>query len=372
MRKKPSFLSRIIWIVNWIVAAALVLGWSSIYVSPQQFWPLAFFGLVFPFILFANGLFLLYWLLRRRWHFLLSLLVICLCGYPILRSIQFRSADGAVSADQPLKVMSYNVRLFNLYNWKHNTEVRNQILDFLADENPDIICFQEFFHSSDKFYFNTLDTLLSLQDARNLHTRFTATVKAKHHFGIATFSRFPIITRGEVAFENGGNNICIFTDLLVRGDTLRVYNVHLASIHLGREDYQFIDEIGDNNNQDRLAGGLKIVKALKRAYVKRAVQAETLAKHIAECPYPLMVCGDFNDTPSSYTYQTIASQLQDAFMESGSGFGNTYNGRLPSFRIDYLLHSPELQSHGFRTVRKDLSDHFPVIGYLDFKAESPL
>lgn len=152
--------------------------------------------------------------------------------------------------------------------------------------------------------------------------------------------------------------------MLIHGDTVRVYNVHLQSIHLSNVDYKFVDDIMNNKKTEELENSKNILRRLKRAFIKRSSQSDLVAEHIQNCPYSTIVCGDFNDTPASYSYNNIAQNLKDAFVESGTGFGKTYIGKFPSFRIDYILHSDKYKSYNFRTIRQKLSDHFPLTCYL--------
>ncbi|MEM9024111.1 MAG: endonuclease/exonuclease/phosphatase family protein [Bacteroidota bacterium] len=306
----------------------------------------------------VNLLFLGYWTLRWKRAAWISLVAIALGWVPLQNLFQF---PGFTAADDGgFKVMSYNVRVFDLYKWTENTKSRNAILGVLQEEAPDVLCVQEFFHTPVKNYFTTLDTIVQLIPARQVHTEYTKTVKQHYHFGIATFSRFPIVGKGKVDLGESGNNVCIYSDLLVDSDTIRVYNMHLASIHFGQREYQFVEQLGESQQEERLAGARNIYKLLEIAFKKRAHQADAIRAHLETSPHPVVVCGDFNDTPSSYAYRTIRQELSDAFCESGSGFGQTYNGQLPFLRIDYLLHDPALRSHSFRTVEKTFSDHYAI------------
>ena len=151
----------------------------------------------------------------------------------------------------------------------------------------------------------------------------------------------------------------------INEDTVRVYNVHLQSIRMKREDYQFAEDISKikniNKSEEINKNTLRILHRLKYAFIKRAPQAEMLEENIRECRHPLIVCGDFNDTPASYTYHVITSKLIDAFTEMGVGMGKTYQGVFPSYRIDYLLHSQDIKTLNFRTLKVAFSDHYPIV-----------
>ena len=142
-----------------------------------------------------------------------------------------------------------------------------------------------------------------------------------------------------------------------------MYNAHLQSIHFNKEDYKFISKLENNEDVEEIDGSKKILRRMKRAYVKRSSQADSIHASINRSPYPVIVCGDFNDSPSSYTYQTISKNLNDAFMESGNGLGRSYKGEFPSLRIDYLLFSPLLRSYNFTTFPDEYSDHYAVSCY---------
>ena len=131
------------------------------------------------------------------------------------------------------------------------------------------------------------------------------------------------------------------------------------------DDYKYIDDLQKDVQAEDVEHSKNIVKRLKRAFIKRAKQAELIEYSISLSPYPVIVCGDFNDTPSSYTYNTVSKKLTDSFVESGNGFGRSYVGAFPSFRIDYILHSDQFIAYNFKTIREELSDHYPIITSLE-------
>ncbi len=256
--------------------------------------------------------------------------------------------------------------LFDLYNWSKNAQSRNIILTSLSEENPDILCLQEFYTSEQVGDFNNIDTVTNLITAKNHHVEYTTTLRKQDHWGIATFTKYPIIKKGKIEFNTRSNNICIYTDVLIKSDTVRIYNMHLQSISFSKANYKFIDAVKQDSvdAQNEVEESKNILRRIKRAFVKRALQADVIALHIANCKYKVIVCGDFNDTPASYVYNTIRGDLKDAFIESGSGFEQTYAGKFPRFRIDYILHSEEFTSKNYHHLPETITDHYPIISYI--------
>ncbi len=340
---------------------SLLLSYIAPYANPKSFWFFAFFGLAYPWLLLLNILFLIWWIIRWKKLYWLSLMII-LIGWNNMRHLFHFGGNDPVKSPG-IKILSYNVRNFDLYNWTHNKETRNTIFSLLKRESADIVCLQEFFQG-DSGYFETLDSVIAVTKALDDHVKYTMTRRKKDHWGIATFSKYPIVFKGKIPFKYKSNNICIFSDMKIGNDTVRVYNMHLQSISFGYADYRFIEALKENNDtldvEDIEISSKNILRRIKRAFIKRTTQAEKIIAHINACRYPVIICGDFNDTPFSYTYNVFADTYEDAFMESGSGIGNTYIGIMPSYRIDYIFHSSQFISSGYKTLPDELSDHFPI------------
>ncbi|TAL62889.1 MAG: hypothetical protein EPN85_01530 [Bacteroidetes bacterium] len=364
IKKITSILIRVLYFV---LLGSLLLSYLSPYANPKDYWLFAFFGLAYPYLLLVNVIFLTWWIMRWNKLYWLSLACI-LIGWMNMKNLFHLS----LNPHQPgrtgeVKVLSYNVRLFDLYNWTHNKDTRDKIFSFLKNESADIVCLQEFFQG-DSGYFETLNPLLDITQPESYHVEYTLTRRKKDHWGIATFSKYPMLKKGTVLFKSMGNNICIFSDLKIGNDTVRVYNMHLQSISFGYADYKFIDALKEKNDtldaEDIEIASKNILRRIKRAFIKRSEQAERILQHIVSCKYPVIVCGDFNDTPFSYTYHAFSEILEDAFMESGTGIGSTYLGAFPSYRIDYVFHSDHFTSSGFEVLPEKLSDHYPIRCYI--------
>ncbi len=343
----------------------LILSHVASYISPGIFWVASLVALAYPGLLLVNLLFILYWLLVKSRALFISLFAL-LIGFDNLRNqIQLNLFQTEVPAQaQKLRVLSFNARLFDLYEWTGNPLTRDKIFKMVQDETPDIICFQEFYTSS-KAGRNNLDTLLRLQKARNHHVAYTETMRNSDHWGIATFSTYPVVNKGSIFFNEQTNNLCIFTDLKVGQDTVRVYNVHFQSNRFKREDYEFLGNPNAKpSNDEKIIASRNIIRRLQVGAVKRARQVKVVADHIESSPYPVIVCGDFNDPPASFTYNKISKGLKDSFGESGWGLGNTYNGLFSILRIDYLLHDPRMVGSGYKTIRQNLSDHYAIVSDL--------
>lgn len=354
-------------LINSLTAILLLLSLLAPYINPNLFWITSFLGLGFPFLVIINVLFAIYWLAKLKRQFFLPLIVLAIAYPQIKVTFQFNNASEAKN-ENSIKVMSYNVRLFDLYNWSNNKQTRNKMFRLLQNEDPDIVCFQEFFYSDKQNHFQTKDTLRKILSAKNHHVETVKYVKAdKQHFAIATYSKYKILKKGKIDFNDNTTNACIYTDLLVNKDTIRVYNAHLASVKFGRSDYNFIDSVSVNNGEKQLQGVKNIVKRLKKAYQLRAPQALAIAESIEQCPYPIIFCTDMNDTPVSFSYHQINKRLNDSFTEKGTGFGTSYNGKFPAVRIDYIFHSDDFECIEFNTLPDEYSDHYPITTYLNKK-----
>jgi endonuclease/exonuclease/phosphatase family metal-dependent hydrolase len=374
-KSKLTFLNKIILVLNILAVLALLISELASFICPERLWLFAIFGLGYPIAVAINFLFVFYWLItNKKIMSLLSLITILLGANILLGFVQYniktKLPKTVKTNHQEVKIMSYNVRLFDLYNWWHNLETRSKMFNLLTNESPDIACFQEFFHS-DRGQFHNLDTLVQFMNAKNYHVEYTINLRKSDHWGMVTFSKYPIVNKGKLEF--GGkysNNSCIFTDIKINDDTVRVYNIHLQSINFMKKDYSFMDSLIDKDQDAQIEGSKRILWLLKKAYIKRAKQTDMVAEHIKNSPYPVIVCGDFNDPPSSYAYHILSHNLKDAFRETGRGFGQTFiGGSVPSFRIDYILHDKKFKAYEFNTIHKAYSDHYPITCLLDLHPE---
>lgn len=360
IRKRPSRWHTPVWWLNIAAAMILLITYLAPYVSPVTSWIPAVLAMGFTYQIIVHAAFVAWWFLFRRKRMLLSTTLL-LIGYPhIADHVQFFGRTAPVEPTQGVgvKVMSYNVRLFDLYNWSKNKETRDAIFDVIGREDPDILCLQEYFYSPDERFFRTREDLLKRFRLKSVHEGFNKKARYRQHFGIATFSSHPIINKGSVQFPGNPDNICIWSDIALPDDTIRVYNAHLASYHFGDADYRFLKALDTDTRTDTLKqGSQRILKLLLRGFRLRADEVQRIADHMAESPHPILYSGDMNDVPMSYSYHLLREQLKDAFVESGRGIGGTYIGDLPSLRIDHLLYGPGLHAWDFRTLQDELSDH---------------
>tara|TARA_B100000683_G_scaffold269400_1_gene306375 strand:+ start:4790 stop:5800 length:1011 start_codon:yes stop_codon:yes gene_type:complete len=331
---------------------AMALSYLAPHISPSTFlWPIAFLGLLYPILLLTNLVFTLYWFVSFKRYFWSNFFIILIGWGQFSTLINIESKK--TNTEDSFTVMSYNVRLFNVYKWINNKNVKNEIVDYINTVKPNILCLQEFYAPNE---------LPNIQ----LPYQHIGLQSQKKQWRMATYSSFPIINKGTVSIKGERkNNICIYSDLVTEKDTIRLYNIHLASNWFRPSDYSFIQN-PTLETEELKKNVLSIGKRLKNSFVKRAEQVEAIKTHINKSPYPVILCGDFNDTPSSYAYNQLSKGLKDAFVEKGRGLGRSYNGKFPSLRIDYILCSPELNINSFDTRDVKLSDHYPVVaGFRD-------
>ena len=367
MEKKFStrkVFNKAIVILNLIAAAGLFISQICNYISPAVFWPASMICLSYPFLLIINILFVFYWLLQMHRFAFISFIII-LTGYrqlTLVYQLKFKSTDIHVNDKNSFSLMSFNVRLFDLYNWTGNLKTRAKIFSFLKSENPHILCFQEYYTSeSQKFKFENNNSLRQLLKASNLHVEYSTTLQQTQHWGLATFTAFPIIHQGRILFKQGQTNFGIYTDVLIKTDTVRIINVHLQSNHFKEKEYRFIEAPDSGSNEEILQSSKSVLKLLKKGAIKRSGQVDSLKIDMAASPYPIILCGDFNDPPFSYTYSQLSEKLNDSFLEQGSGTGITLVGTVPFYRIDYILHDDLFQCIDFAVLPVRLSDHRPVM-----------
>lgn len=343
--------------LNVLLVVLLLISYLTFLVSPQSFWPISLFGIAYPVLLLGNLLFIFYWLLAKPKYALMSLVAI-LMGWPTLTStFAFNGKSTILPDSSSLRIMSYNVHMFK--DPEVDTLRYDEFINIFREVNPDILCIQEFY-SRGKGKFNMQNVL-----TKNLGYRHHYFQKVAQNdfesYGIAIFSKFPIVNSGALDIHVGERNVnrIQYADVKKDSTTVRVYNVHLQSVGLQKEDLDFLNTKSLSTNQD-LHSTKRIGGRLVRAFIKRGEQVDSLYKHVQEHTGPFIIAGDFNDTPSSYAVNRISKLANNAFRARGRGWGITYTGSFPNIQIDYIFSSEHLKVQNYRVIQRKLSDHYPI------------
>jgi endonuclease/exonuclease/phosphatase family metal-dependent hydrolase len=330
----------------WVIFFTL-LAYITPYVSPETMSFLTFVGLAYPWLLLLNLIFIFIWAASRMRYWWYSAACILL-GFGYLMSVFGIHFLKKNTSEATLKVVSFNIGATLSYE---NTI--KKLNDFIKKQEGDIVCFQEFAHNNTGF-----NNAINIVESLNAYP-YKMRIEGSSN---AIFSKFPIVSKKNIPFDfsNGGNG-CNYADIkLSNNKIIRVYNAHLESNSVsGIADY--LTEKAEFDKKATWGKVLTMLKLVRRNARKRANQAEKIAQHIASSPYPVIVCGDFNDIPVSYTYNIMSKNLTDAFKTKGSGFGTTYSGNIPALKIDYILTDKKITPLSFDIPDVRFSDHFPVV-----------
>jgi len=337
------------------------MSYLAVHISPGDFSIPAFFGLAYPYLLLINIILVIIWAMLLRYEAFISAVIIAIGFTHFSNYIKLTKPSG--DKTNTFKVLSYNVRLFNYFE-NNGTNSEKKIVDFLKVQKADIICLQEFFGlgipAQKESAFKE-----ALGEKYYSHIKVLGNGKNRF-YGIATFSKYPIIRKGEI-IHPGSSSLSIYTDILIGKDTIRIYNNHLQSFRLMKMERSFIEEMTASDDKETMGEVKSIFAGLKKGFIRRALQAQVVKDNIDRSPFPVIVAGDFNDTPVSYAYRKIRKGLNDSFVNSGYGAGFTYNGNYPPNRIDYILYYKSLNNSYFEILRIKYSDHYPIIAYFKKK-----
>lgn len=347
--KKLGLFNKIVYGLNIGLTGMSLLAYLLPFFAPKLFPILSVLTLFLPLMLILNALFFAYWLIQMKRQMLLSAIVL-LIGLPFINKFYRFTSKTVEPVEDEFTFMSYNVRLFNLFEWIPKQNVNPAIAGFIKEQNPDIICFQEYSgnHSIDF----------------KLYPYFYEEVRGKKSkYGQAIYSKYPIVNQGNIPLNNSEVR-AIYADIKRGKDTLRVYSLHLQSIKITPD----VHEIENNPGGVTQERSLKMFRNISAAFREQQQQAEVIQQHRSECRYPMIICGDLNNSAFSYVYRNIKGNLNDTFEKAGKGFGKSYNFKLYPARIDYIFSDKRLDVRSHQSFSEfEHSDHFPLIARFSFK-----
>src|SRR3970282_3033872 len=341
--KNLSWFNRGMFSLNVLLIIVTFIAYVLPFLAPKIFPILSVLTLFMPLFFLLNVLFFLYWTIQFKKRMILSGLVL-LMGINFINKFYKFSAKDYPKDDKDFTVMSYNVRLFNLFKWLDKEDVPGEIFDFINDKNPDILCIQDFSSSADI-------------DLKLYRHKYILMEGNKIRTGQAIFSKFPIISQGNIVFPNSNNNV-IYADIKKGKDIIRVYNMHLQSIKITPD----VNEISENINViDQDKSKMMLIR-ISKAFKQQQQQAEIFKEHEKKCEYPIIICGDMNNSAFSYVYRNIKGTLKDSFEEAGKGFCETYKFKYYPTRIDYIFADEKMTVKKFESFSDfENSDHYPIM-----------
>lgn len=346
--KNLSWFNKVIFFLNVVLIFVTFIAYVLPFLAPESFPILSVLTLFMPIFFVLNAMFFVYWALQFKKRLILSGLVLLL-GITFINKFYKFSVPTFSVEEKDFTVMSYNVRLLNVFNWIDRDDVPADIVDFINEKNPDILCIQEYAPSANI-------------DLKVYQHRYIYTTGNKIKSGQAIFSKFPIINQGNIIFPNSSNNV-VYVDIIKGKDIIRVYNMHLQSIKIS-PDVNEIDENIDAINQKK---SQKLLNRISKAFKQQQQQAEIFRKHKMKSIYPTIICGDMNNSAFSYVYRSIKGNMKDSFEEAGTGFGATYKFRYYPARIDYIFADEKMTVKNFESFPSFInSDHFPIMARLTY------
>lgn len=333
-----SWFDKFLFFLNSLFAVGLLFSYLLPYIPPETFALLSVLSLGVPLLIMINAVFLIYWIIRMKKQLLLSLIAL-LFGINHITSIYEFSASTEEEEDGEVTIMSYNVRQFNQFKWSEDRNIPEKISDLIAGEQPEVLAMQE-------YYKGELDV------ASSFPHKYIKQKDGSAEFGLAIFSKYPIINAGSLDFPTPSNNNAIYADIVVKEDTLRFINVHLQSFSLKPN----LSNLNLEKEESK-----RVFRGMGYTFVRQEEQMQSILDLINETPYEVVVLGDFNNTAYSYIYRELRSAgFNDAYKEEGNGFGRTFDFDYFPLRIDYIMPSEELEVTSFETLEVHYSDHFPI------------
>lgn len=365
---KPFFrriTKRFLIICNIVAAVCFVLGSYVKFFDPDRWWFLGLLTLSLPYILITLLIFFFCWLFTKKVWMLISLLAIAFCWKAVLNIFPLHLSEKFVQKKDTgnVRIMSWNVEHFDILEHKTRPEKKQQMMDLIKQYQPDVACFQEMVGGDDDKSINYLGDFKRILEFTGYYYSYENSFDfdQDHHFGIIIFSKFPFINKQTVKSPpNDYNSIFQYVDVAANNDTLRIFNIHLQSLKFTESNLKYLDN-PSTNTDTVLSQSKSIISKLKMGFLKRSRQSERVREEIDKSPYPVLVCGDFNDVPNSWAYGKIGDGLQNAFVEKGIGFGRTFSGISPTLRIDNIFADKRFTIEQFTRINKNLVAHFPII-----------
>ena len=358
------FTKRIFITINICIAVAFLLGAYVKYFNPSGWWFIGLLTFILVYLLLALLFFFVFWLFKKSLWLCISLVAI-IAGWNAIKNIfPFKISSEFTIQKQPasIRVMSWNVEQFNILHHKDHPEVKSEMLDLINRYDPDIACFQEVVAGDKKKGINYFPDILKALHFTDYFYSYSIKddFDANHHFGRVILSKLPVINKQTVVnYPNDYNATFQYIDVLKGNDTLRVFNIHLQSLKFSQANLNYLDAGPESDSN--ITESKSIISKIKKGFIKRSIQANFIKDEIDHSPYPVIVCGDFNDVPNSYAYETIGSGLQNAFVQKGSGIARTFTSISPTLRIDNIFADKIFIISQFIRIKKLLSDHFPII-----------
>lgn len=363
---------RVFIIINITLSALFLLACCNAFLPPHQWWFIALLGLTFPFLLILVACFCLFWIIfRSRWAILSF--VTLLIGYTNIRALvgfHYGKENQPEKPQGALRVLTWNVSWFDeqLKADKSRVSYRKLMLEFISQQQPDVLCFQEYFEPHTKWYPYTNRT-----DIIKLGYPYSTVVydytgwKNAWHTGVAIFSRYPITDSIHIRYPGPLNyraaESLIGADIDFNGRKIRLFTTHLQSVLFKDNDYRNI-EIIKSASDSMLEASKSVALKLAQGYKFRSQQVEIVSKQLDASPHPVIICGDFNDVPNSYTYFKIKGDRKDAFTEAGKGLGRTFSNVAPTLRIDYIMTDRQFDVEQYARHFVPYSEHYPVVADL--------
>lgn len=353
-------------IKNVIFALFLLLSSLAPYINPGKFWPIAILGLVFPFLLIVNFLFIIFWFfVKRKWS-LVSTIIILLALPQLFNTIALRPGNNFnyQKKEGELRILSWNVGLMNYTALDSNEAIREnqKIFDEIKKANADIVCLQEFFTAViPGNHYNILDSI-----SRTMHYPYKyfsydfPKFNGNFYSGNVIYSKYPLVDTAKHNFSKVFGSSLIEAKILFGKDTLTIFTTRMQMMLFKQEEYEALYKIKRLKDNDFL-GSKDLISKLKYGYQQRNLTLDIIHSQIKKAQGPVIFMGDLNDVPTSFSYRTVKQNMKDAWLHKGFGLGRTYNALSPTLRIDYVFYSKQIKIQQYKQIKSTGSDHYGSI-----------